>query len=157
PAILLGAFLTNITAHETIPVALGIAAGNTLEAVAGAWMLRRFITFDTRIARLTDVMALTFLAAGVSTAISATIGAASLCLGGLQPWGHYGSLWLVWWLGDAGGDLIVAAFLLVWFGHPRIFDRRRLTEAILLIAGLIACCLAVFLPPIGMAANAFLY
>jgi len=41
PGIALGAFLTNITAHEPVATALGITIGNTLEAVAGAWMLHR--------------------------------------------------------------------------------------------------------------------
>src|SRR6185437_1771194 len=41
PGILLGAFLTNITAHEPLLTAGGIAVGNTLEALAGGWLLRR--------------------------------------------------------------------------------------------------------------------
>lgn len=42
PAIALGAFLANITTAETpLGVALGITGGNTLEAVAGAYLLYR--------------------------------------------------------------------------------------------------------------------
>src|SRR5437763_5707390 len=37
PGIALGAFLANATAHEPPAVACGIAAGNTLEALAAAW------------------------------------------------------------------------------------------------------------------------
>ena len=40
PAIALGAFLTNLWTGATVPVAVGIAIGNTLEAVAGAALLR---------------------------------------------------------------------------------------------------------------------
>src|SRR5512134_576836 len=46
PGVLLGAFLVNVTAGEfAIPqtlAALGIAAGNTLEALLGAYLVQRF-------------------------------------------------------------------------------------------------------------------
>jgi signal transduction histidine kinase/ActR/RegA family two-component response regulator len=132
PAIMLGAFLANFTTHESAATALGIAAGNTLEAVAGAWLLRRIAQFDGSLARLTDVLALVVLAAAVSTALAATIGVTSLCLGGAQPWSSFGSLWGVWWLGDAMGDLIIAPLLLTWatdLGRP-----KRIAEAGVLLA-----------------------
>jgi integral membrane sensor domain MASE1 len=46
PGVALGAFLANATTHAPPAVAFGIAVGNTLEAVSGAWMLRRFVHFD---------------------------------------------------------------------------------------------------------------
>ena len=45
PGIALGAFLANLTAHEPLASACGIALGNTLEAVLGAYLLRRFVEF----------------------------------------------------------------------------------------------------------------
>src|SRR5256885_15343863 len=42
PGIFVGAFLANITTHEPIAVALAIAAGNTLEAVIAASLMRRY-------------------------------------------------------------------------------------------------------------------
>src|SRR5882762_11022942 len=41
PAILLGAFAANILNDTSVIASTGIAAGNTLEALAGATMLRR--------------------------------------------------------------------------------------------------------------------
>src|SRR5262245_15516545 len=41
PGVALGAFLANATANEPFASAAGVALGNTLEALAGAWMLRR--------------------------------------------------------------------------------------------------------------------
>src|SRR5207253_5366464 len=101
PGVALGAFLANWTVHEPPLVAGGIAVGNTLEAVVGAWLLRRFVGFDNSLERLKDVFGLVTLAAGVSTTVSATIGVTSLCLGGVQSWGDFSSLWWTWWLGDA--------------------------------------------------------
>ena len=37
PGVFLGAFVANITTHEPLIVASGIAMGNTLEAVTAAW------------------------------------------------------------------------------------------------------------------------
>src|SRR5262245_33459547 len=42
PGVWIGAFVVNTTVPEPIAVAVGIATGNTLEAVAGAWLLRRW-------------------------------------------------------------------------------------------------------------------
>src|SRR5436190_2242495 len=42
PGTLLGAFLVNLTTTGGIPSSIGIAAGNALEALAGAWLVLRF-------------------------------------------------------------------------------------------------------------------
>jgi signal transduction histidine kinase/ActR/RegA family two-component response regulator len=136
PAIAIGAFVANVTTSESIATACGIAAGNTLEAILGAWLLQAVAGFDCSLARLKDVIALIVLAAGASTAICATIGVTSLCLGGAQPWSAFGSLWGIWWLGDAVGDLIVAPLLLTWAVGP--WRLRRPLEAAALLALLVA-------------------
>jgi integral membrane sensor domain MASE1 len=82
PGISLGAFLANATANEPIATAAGIAIGNTLEALVGAWLLHQVVGFRTSLDRLRDVIGLVALAAGASTTISATIGTVSLAAGG---------------------------------------------------------------------------
>ena len=42
PGIFLGAFLVNITTQGSAATTLAIAAGNTLEALLGAWAVNRF-------------------------------------------------------------------------------------------------------------------
>src|SRR6266566_64955 len=42
PAILLGAFLVNLTTPGNLGTSLGVSAGNTLEAVCGAALVNRF-------------------------------------------------------------------------------------------------------------------
>jgi PAS domain S-box-containing protein len=148
PGIALGAFLANATANAPLGTAAGIALGNTLEALLGAWLLRRLVGFDKTLERVQDVLGLVVLAAGVSTMVSATIGATSLCLGGLKPWTAYPALWSVWWLGDAMGNLVVAPLLLTWDGWRRLPWRpRRVAEAAALLLGLMAVSLFVFAGP----------
>src|SRR4030095_10036745 len=45
PAIAIGAFVANITTDASPIASLGIAVGNTLEAVVGAYFLQRFVGF----------------------------------------------------------------------------------------------------------------
>src|SRR5881396_1152955 len=74
PAVLVGALATNLLAGAPALVALAIAAGNTLEALAGTYTLRRIPGFRTQLDRVRDVIAFLVLAALASTAVSATIG-----------------------------------------------------------------------------------
>ena len=60
-----------------------------------------------------DVFALVFLAAAAATTIAATNGVTTLWLAD-DLGGSYGSSWLLWWIGDAMGVLVVAPLLLVW-------------------------------------------
>src|SRR5215469_13772320 len=41
PAIFVGAFLVNLTTAGNVATSVAIAAGNTLEALAGAWLVNR--------------------------------------------------------------------------------------------------------------------
>src|SRR6266436_6332685 len=63
PGVLAGALCVNLIIGASLPVALGIAVGNTLEAVAGSWLLRRIGRFDPRLERIDDVKALVLLGA----------------------------------------------------------------------------------------------
>jgi len=117
PGILLGALLTELSAHPVLP-ALCITCGNTLEALASAWLMRRFTGVDGYLERLKGILGLLFFGVFLGTLIGATIGAASLCLTGLHSWTAYSPLWLTWWLGDAAGVLIITPFLLAWGRGP---------------------------------------
>ncbi len=145
PGVWLGAFLANATANEPPLVACGIAAGNTLEAVIGAFLLRRLAGFREALERLKDVLGLLVLAAGLSSTVSATVGVTCLCLGGVQEWSNYAPLWWVWWFGDAMGDLVIAPVLLTWTIRPRGgWEPRRMAEAAALLIGLAAVSVIVF-------------
>jgi PAS domain S-box-containing protein len=138
PAIFLGAFVANAVSDEPVAVAAGIAAGNTLAGLAGAFLLRRIFRFDVALSRTADVLTLA-LTAAVSTVVSATWGTLALGLGGLVPWTQYRSVWWTWWIGDTLGILIVAPLLLTWRVKPRVQWRgHRLGELMVLFAAVVA-------------------
>ncbi len=140
PAVALGAFLANVTTDAPLSVVIGITIGNTLEALAGAWLLRR-VRIDPSLQRMRDVVAIVVLAAIISTAISASIGIGSLFAFGALPGSQIGSAWRTWWLGDMGGDLLVGTALLVLASTPRTWLRSRdalQTLSLSLLVGAIA-------------------
>jgi signal transduction histidine kinase len=145
PGILLGAFVANLFAGAPIPVALGIAVGNTLAAVLAAYALRRIPGFDVSLERVVDVIGLIVLAAGLSTMVAATVGVTSLYLGGIISLPHYAETWRAWWLGDLIGDLLVAPVVLVWVNaRGRLGISRRWPEALALGVSVIAASLLIF-------------
>jgi PAS domain S-box-containing protein len=145
PAVALAAFVANATSGASIPEAAFITVGNTLEAVVGATLLLR-VDFRPALDRVRDVFALIGLAAIVSTTISATNGTTTLVISGDVDASDYGSAWLLWWLGDAMGNLVVAPLLLVLAQRPwRQLEGKRLVEGGLLLALLTTVSSIVFL------------
>jgi len=143
PGVLLGAFLANVTTDVPVYTAAGIAVGNTLEAVVGATLLERF-GFRPALPRLRDIFALVLLAGFLSTAVSATIGVASLSVGDSLSGGAL-SAWRVWWLGDMGGDLLVASLIFVLVTHWPYRDLPGTpAEGLALLAALVGIGLVVF-------------
>ncbi|MGH7741496.1 MAG: sensor histidine kinase [Candidatus Eiseniibacteriota bacterium] len=145
PGIFIGAFLVNVTTAGTVATSLGIASGNTLEALAGAYLVRRFSGGRHPFVRGLDTIRFAFLAGMLSTTISATLGVTSLALAGFAVPASLPRIWLTWWMGDMGGDLVVAPLLLLWgFGGRLRWNRAQFFEAALLLACMGGVALAVF-------------
>ncbi len=152
PAVSLAAFVVNVTTGIPIWGAAIIAVGNTLEAVVGASLLRRF-SFDPRLGRLRDVLLLVGWAALGSTLISATFGVAAAALAQLPRADSYPVFWAVWWVGDAMGDLLIAPLICVW-AWPIRWSRRplRWLECGLLGVALVLVSAMVFHRPTSVRA-----
>jgi PAS domain S-box-containing protein len=144
PAIFLGAFLVNISTAGTVATSVGIATGNTLEGLAGAYLVNRFANGRNAFERPRDALAFALLAGMVGTVVSPTLGVVSLSVGGFARWTDFGRIWLTWWLGDASAALIVAPVLLLWGVRPLVRWDRRLLEAAVLLACLLAAGGIVF-------------
>src|SRR5579864_13570 len=145
PAVLVAAFVANATHGTSVPVALLISIGNTAEAVIGRELLAR-ARFRPAMDRVRDVLAFVVLAAAVSTAVSATNGVTTLWVGH-DLTSSYGSSWLLWWVGDSMGDLVVGSFLLVLAAGSlrRLLPRPRIPEAVVLLALVVGLSAFVFL------------
>lgn len=146
PAVAVGAFLVNVTTAGSVATSLGIALGNTLEALLGARLVERWAGGLRAFDRPRDIFA--FAAAALpAAAVSASMGVGSLALAGYAPWGDVGTIWLTWALGDVAGALLVAPPVMLWLGaegEPARRGRARLTELGALVLVVVAFAVVVW-------------
>ena len=145
PAVFVAAFAVNMWTGAPLLAALGIAAGNTLEAIIGTWAVRQIHGFRPALDRLQDVVGITVLCAVGSTMISASVGVASLYLTGVAAPSQVLVAWRAWWLGDLVGALVVAPLVLVWIAaRPSRLTQSQVMEGLILGATLLAIDVYVF-------------
>jgi len=141
PGIFIGAFIANILTLKGIGLSLPVsiltafitAFGNTIEAVAGAFLIRRFngdnYSFDNK----KNILNFIVFGALLNTTISATIGVTGLCAA-TGNWTLYGFIWLTWWLGDATGSMLIAPLILSMPDWKVInWRNRKNIEALLMV------------------------
>lgn len=126
PAIFVGAFMVNITTAGSVATSLGIATGNTLEPLLGAYLVNRFAGGRRVFDQPRGALGLVVLAAILSPTASATMGVTSLALGGYAPWPEFWRIWVTWWLGDAVSVLVATPFLVLWYEDHEV---QRLKNA----------------------------
>lgn len=127
---------SNLLAGNTMPVSLGFALGNTLEPALGAWILTRAFgkSFDfTRLSHLFGLLGV----ATIANALTAMVGALTptIAFGG-----SYWNVWLVWWLPNGLGILLLTPLILVWTIHrvkPGAFTIPRFIEGLFIGLGLL--------------------
>jgi signal transduction histidine kinase len=144
PGIAAGAFLVNFWSPVPHTAALGLAVGNTLAAVAGVFLLRQIPDFHLSLSRLRDVLGLIVFAAIGSTMVSASIGVAVLFATHVHPWSNVGPAWLMYWLGDGMGVLLVAPLALTFPSLWKIRPRIRVAELTTLVLLLSVACFFIF-------------
>ena len=151
PAVMAGAFLVNVTTAGTVATSLGIAVGNTLEALLAAWIVDRLAGGRHAFARAQDIFGFG-LAVVPAALVSATIGVGSLVLGGQAAWADSGPIWVTWLLGDLTGAFIVTPLILLWADRRPLPLLARPLEAIGLLLSVILIGQVVFggLAPAGL-------
>jgi diguanylate cyclase (GGDEF)-like protein len=144
PGIWLGASLVNVTVQSSLVAATLIGAGNTLEALAGAALVRAFIGSPGAFRRGEDVIKFVAIAA-LSATIAATVAAGPLAL--VHSLGSRELLWnwWTWWQGDTVGMIVVAPLILAWAGRANPAGSPwRIAEGSLLVGFLTGVMYAIF-------------
>src|ERR1051325_7781939 len=144
PGVFLGAFLVNISTQGSIATSVGIAFGNTAEALLGGWLVKEFAHGRNLFDRPGDILKFVLFGPVLSTLVAASFGLASLTLGGFAPQEKNILIWVTWWLGDMAGDLVIAPLLVIWFTHPlprlvwkRILEAGALLTALVILGGVL--------------------
>lgn len=146
PAIFIGSFLVDMTTQGLWASSVGIATGDTLEALVGAALVRRLAGGLNCFERSRTAFRFVLLAAMISTMISATVGVISLGLLKEASWAHCWTVWSTWWIGNMTSDLLIAPLLLIWGSQrPPRWKAARLAEGVLLALTLVSVGGVVFL------------
>ncbi len=144
PGVLLGALAANVTVFSANgvlapgaawAVSLAIAAGNSLQAVAGAWLLRRWLGPGLALDKPERVYLFAALAAVVA-AIAAVVGTTSVVLSGVAQPHEVRTIAATWWLGDLAGIAIVTPLVLAW-RRPGLARRGGWRKVAGAVAGLV--------------------
>ena len=116
PGVLLGSFLVNSwtgldaitmsTIVEGGAVSITIGAGAALQAVSGAFLVRRFAGFPNPLANEREVFSLLFLGGPVSCLVNSVIGVLALLAAGKIPASDVFINFGTWWFGDVIGVFI---------------------------------------------------
>jgi len=113
PALWIGAALANLFVESSFFSAVAIASGNTLEALAGAALIRRHAGDPARFERAEEV--LKFIAVcGLASAIAASAALIPLVAGHPVSLKDVVHNWWTWWQGDLSGMIVVAPLILSW-------------------------------------------
>jgi PAS domain S-box-containing protein len=143
PALAAAAFLVAFQSPVPHIAAVGQAIAATLAALGGGAMLRQ-AGFDPALSRLRDALNLIVLGAAASAMISATLGIATLYAAGVQPYSDIGSAWLIYWLGDGTGVLLITPLVLTATDFIKRPLTARIDEFAALIVVLLLACVLIF-------------
>lgn len=113
PAVWIGAALVNFTVNASAPLAALIGCGNTLEALAGAALIRRHIGVPYRFDSGEDVVKFVAISAS-SSIVAATFGVGSIALHGSLTSLEFFQNWWTWWEGDTIGIIVVTPLIVTW-------------------------------------------
>jgi PAS domain S-box-containing protein len=144
PGVAAAAFLLTLLSPIPPVAAIAYGLGSTLAALSGAFLLRRVVNFDPSLSRLRDALGLIVLGAFSSSVVSASIGVSVLYAIHVRGWSGFGRAWLIYWLGDSMGVLLVTPLVLTFPNLLRIRPQVRIAEFAALLLLLTVACFIVF-------------
>lgn len=132
-SIFVGAVIAWLIVAENLWVAPMLGLADTVESYIAFWLLTRKLKFNVALETKKDFFKLTFVAGGLSSALSAVIAAAALVLWNIIPFDLYLQIGLHWWMGDVLGIAFVTPLILIWRRLPqKLYTKSRLLESVLL-------------------------
>ncbi len=131
----------------SVVVAVAIAAGSTVQALAGAAAIKRWVGVSQIFESGPATLMFTGLAAAACL-IASTWGVASLNVAGVVRADQFLDSWQTWWLGDLIGIVVFAPVFLTWRQSLQVSHKPwRLGELIAAFTLLALTTLVVFLAP----------
>jgi signal transduction histidine kinase/integral membrane sensor domain MASE1/ActR/RegA family two-component response regulator len=132
PGVFLGSLALNLTLGHTpfavdfsqLPVALGIAVGATLQALAGGYLCRRLSALPVVAQSSWHELRVVLMGGPLVCVISAAIGTFMLVAGGREPATSVAVNFWTWWVGDSIGVVIFTPLVLLAL-RPHFYGREQ--------------------------------
>ena len=155
PGIVLGSFWINfptalassgaeLPAAGAVAVAAILGFGAALQALVGAFLVRRHVDQRTAYARAEQIGALLVLGGPIACLVSATVGVATLWSSGVLAAADIGFHWFTWWVGDTIGVVVAMPIFLAWAAPAELLSRRKKIFATLPIVFLLTLVTLLF-------------
>lgn len=147
PAIFVAALIVNVTNAGSVASSLGIASGNMLESLVGAYAVNRWSDGLNTFNSPSGVAKFALICLVPSTMISATLGVGSLSLAGYANWHDFRAIWTTWWMGDLAGALVIAPVIVLWGKRRQLpMERGEIIQSIMVYLAAIGVGLIAFSP-----------
>ena len=123
----LASFLVNVLntngfhtpSFEALLAPAWIASASTFQALFGAFLIRRYVGYPTRLNQVSDILRFLLLAGPASCLVSATFSVGYLVSSGAMALEGAQINWLTWWIGDTIGVVVFAPLMFLAFALPR--------------------------------------
>ena len=151
PALLFGATVAQLLVGRTPFGALTIGVGETVEALAAAWLVRRFASGTRAFERVRTVLAFLLYAAILTPAAGATLAVMGFGLSPDESFMSVGRLLLIRWLSNSAGIMTVTPLIVLWASDPhRSWNWAAIVERLLVGIVLAGASELVFGVPFGI-------
>ncbi len=132
PGVFLGSLISNVNAFldfnswgalslSSLGV-LTIAAGTMIGTFLGVFFLKRFSQNEYPLGHVRGVFLFVMLTGVVGPGVNALFGATALSFSHKIDWAAWGPVWLVWWISNVTGILILTPLIISW---EKLFKLRR--------------------------------
>ena len=144
PGVWIGSVLANLSIDASIPSAIIIATGSTLQALVLSALVRRHVGIPYRFRHVQQVVKF-FALSALGATIAPTMALLPLALLYPLPGADLFANWRTWWQGDTSGILIFTPLILSWSVRGAVqWTPRRALEGLLLAALLLAATHVAF-------------
>jgi len=154
PGVWLGSFCVNVglgfdassleATLKSIAVAASLGMGAAIQALAGGWLVRRFVGWPAALIRNREIFSFMALGGPAGCLVAATWGVGTLWLAGILPARAMFINWSTWWVGDTLGVWLFGTLILIAFGSPREIWQKRWRSVAFPLAVCFALACAVF-------------
>lgn len=130
--------------HEVWATTLLVALFSMFQAIVIRFVICKTIGLSNSLIRPKNILLFSLISGPICCTVSATLCVTTLWLYKFLPIGQVATTWLTWWVGDNIGVLILTPILIILFGTPRQYLKKRLYVIGLPLIILFACVVVFF-------------